>query len=150
MGHKLSHRQSKGWQTDTRRHGHIDRRRPKLTSGKNRAQHILYASVDWVIIGTLGTNFSIPAKLTLDISTSPIESRVTWHLFFGEISMKILWFPFKKMHLKILSAKHWPFRSGLNVLEWLSKVSANQGRCYMCNVYSHWLRPQSLSYRSMD
>ena len=35
---------------------------------------------------------------------------------FSEILIEIITFSFKKMHLKVLSAKHWPFCHGFNVL----------------------------------
>ena len=33
--------------------------------------------------------------------------------------------------------------SGSVFLLWLSKVSANERRCYICNIFSHWLGPCS-------
>ena len=54
-------------------------------------QAIIWTNVGLLLIGPLGTNFS-------------------------EILIKILTFSFKKMHLKVLSAKRRPFCLGLNVL----------------------------------
>ena len=39
-----------------------------------------------------------------------------WETNFNEILIKILIFPFKKMRLKVSSAKWWPFCLGLNML----------------------------------
>ena len=44
--------------------------------------------------------------------TGPLETNV------GEILIEIRAFSFKKMHLKLLSAKWQPFRLGLNVLKY--------------------------------
>ena len=33
---------------------------------------------------------------------------------------------------------HWPL--GCSFYLWLSKVSTNERRCYLCNIFSHWLR----------
>ena len=54
-------------------------------------QAIIWTNADLLLIGLLGTNFN-------------------------EICIKILTFSFKKMRLKMLSAKLQPFCLGLNVL----------------------------------
>ena len=54
-------------------------------------QAFIWTNARLLLIGPLGTNFS-------------------------EILIEILTFPFKKMHLKMLSAKRGPFCLGLNVL----------------------------------
>ena len=56
-----------------------------------RRQAIIWTSVGILLIAPLGTNF-------------------------GEILIEILTFSFKKMHLKVSSAKRQPFCLGLNVL----------------------------------
>ena len=56
---------------------------------------------------------------------------------FSEILIEILTFSFKKMHLKMPSAKSWPFCLGLNVFKQL------QMRCYS-SVYG-----QSDIYRQL-
>ena len=33
---------------------------------------------------------------------------------------------------------------------WLSMVSANERKCYICNILPHWLRPCSTTYRQQD
>ena len=63
-----------------------------------RRQAIIWTSAGILLIGPLGTNFS-------------------------EISIKILIFSFKKMHLKVSSGKWRPFCLGLNVL--INKASVN-------------------------
>ena len=57
----------------------------------DRCQAIIWTNPGILLIGHLGTNFS-------------------------EISIEILTFSFKKMRLKVSSAKRWPFCLGLNVL----------------------------------
>ena len=56
----------------------------------DRHQAIIWTNAGLLLIGPLGTNFS-------------------------EILIEILTFSFKKMHLKVSSAKRWPFCLGLNV-----------------------------------
>ena len=56
-----------------------------------RRQAIIWTNAGILLIGPLGTNFS-------------------------EILIEILTFSFKKMRLKVSSAKRWPFCPGLNVL----------------------------------
>ena len=41
----------------------------------------------------------------------------------------------------------WVQDSGPIFYLWLSKVLANERRCYKCNIFSHWLRPCSAIYR---
>ena len=60
----------------------------------DRRQAIIWTNAGILLIGSLGTNFS-------------------------EISIEILTFSFKKMHLKVSSAKRRPFCLGLNVLNCL-------------------------------
>ena len=64
-----------------------------LDNGLSPSQHhaIIWTSAGILLIWTLGTNFS-------------------------EILIKIITFSFKKMHLKVLSAKQQPFCRSLNVL----------------------------------
>ena len=57
----------------------------------DRRQAIIWTNAGLLLIGPLGTNFS-------------------------EILIEILTFSFKKMRLKVSSAKRWPFCLGLNVL----------------------------------
>ena len=57
----------------------------------DRRQAIIWTNAGILLIGPLGTNFS-------------------------EILIEILTFPFKKMRLKVSSAKRWPFCLGLNVI----------------------------------
>ena len=59
-----------------------------------RCQAIIWASAGILLIGPLGANFS-------------------------QISIEILTFSFKKMRLKVSSAKRQPFCLGLNGLKWL-------------------------------
>ena len=62
----------------------------------DRRQAIIWTNTGLLLIGPFGTNFS-------------------------EIFIEILIFSFKKMRLKVSSAKRWPFCLGLNVLKlWLS------------------------------
>ena len=80
-------------------------------------QAITWNNADLLSIGPLGTNFS-------------------------EIWPKIQNFSFIKMYLKMSSAKWRPFCPGRDELNlWLSKVLANDRRRYICNIFSHWLRP---------
>ena len=58
---------------------------------RDRRQAIIWTSAGILLIGPLGTNFS---KILIEIPA----------------------FSFKKMHLKVLSAKQRPFCLGLNVL----------------------------------
>ena len=76
-----------------------------------RRQAIIWTNAGLLLIGPLGTNFS-------------------------EILIEILTFSFKKMRLKVSSAKRRPFCLGLNVLRnpWL-------------HIYINWV---SLIYASMD
>ena len=62
-----------------------------------RRQAIIWTNAGILLIGPLGTNFS-------------------------EISIRIQTFSFKKMHLKMSSAKWRPFRLGLNVLRLCSSL----------------------------
>ena len=64
----------------------------------DRRQAIIWTNAGLLLIGPLGTNFS-------------------------EISIEILIFSFKKMHLKVSSAKWCPFRLGLNVLTHWGRVT---------------------------
>ena len=84
---------------------------------------------------------------------------------FNDTSIEIHTFSFKKIHLKLSSGKWRPFCLGLNVLTriwcrqtwihclylYLVKVLANGRkkvigrRRYICDVFSHWLRPCCLS-----
>ena len=57
----------------------------------DRRQAIIWTNAGLMLIRPLGTNFS-------------------------EISIKLLTYSFKKMRLKVSSAKRWPFCLGLNVL----------------------------------
>ena len=59
----------------------------------DRRQAIIWTNDGLLLIGPLGTNFS-------------------------EISIEILTFSFKKMRLKVSSAKRWPFCLSLNVLKY--------------------------------
>ena len=63
----------------------------------DRRQAIIWTNAGILLIGPLGTNFS-------------------------EILMEILTFSFKKMHLKVSSAKRRPFCLGLNVLRLIYKI----------------------------
>ena len=65
-----------------------------------RHQTIIWTNAGILLIGPLGTNFS-------------------------EILIQIQTFSFKKMHLKISSAKRRPFCLGLNVLDKLSTARTN-------------------------
>ena len=40
--------------------------------------------------------------------------------------------------------------SGCHCYLWLSKALANERRCYICNVFSHWLIPCSAIDRKQD
>ena len=51
---------------------------------------------------------------------------------FDEISIKIKKFSFKKMHMKILSAKRWPLYPGLNVLQCHLENSGHFVQSSMC------------------
>ena len=73
-----------------------------------RRQAIIWTNDGILLIWTIGTNFS-------------------------EISSEIHAFSFKKMHLKMESAKWRPFCHGLNVLmHWILKLPVHQEAC-------HWL-----------
>ena len=67
----------------------------------DRRQAIIWTNAGILLIGPLGTNFS-------------------------EISIEILTFSFKKMRLKVSSAKRWPFCLGLNVL--INTIDRTQAR----------------------
>ena len=71
----------------------------------HRRQAIIWTNAGLLLIGCLGTNYS-------------------------EILIEILTFLFKKMRLKVSSAKRWPFCLGLNVLS-----------CY-CHLLWHGLVPK--------
>ena len=78
---------------------HICVNNPTITGSDNglspsRRQAIIWTNARLLLIETLGTNFS-------------------------EILIEILTFSFKKMRLKVSSAKRWPFCLGLNVLRWV-------------------------------
>ena len=80
------------------------------------AKWCIYASVDWIIIGSdnglslikhqaiIWTNYDI-------LQIRPKATR------FNEILFGIQKFSFKTMHFNISSAKWWPFCFGLNVLK---------------------------------
>ena len=72
-----------------------------------RRQAIICTNAGILLIGPLGTNIS-------------------------EMLIEILIFSFKKMHLKITSAKWWPFYLSLNVLMWLECMHAKRVRQF------HW------------
>ena len=77
-----------------------------------RRQAIIWTNAEILLIGPLGTNFS-------------------------EILIGIQKFPFKKMHLKMSSAKWRPFSLGLNVL---TSVAATVHFCIQCsfiNLYNY-------------
>ena len=62
---------------------------------------------------------------------------------FSEILIAIHIFSFKKMHLKMSSAKRWPFCLGLNVLKirfwYVDRISARKGlRIYRHMILSWW------------
>ena len=70
-----------------------------------RRQAIIWTNAGILLIGPLGTNFS-------------------------EILIKILTFSFKKMRLKVSSAKRRPFCLVLNVLTDIILFSVSQGACF--------------------
>ena len=70
-------------------------------------QAIIRTNAGISLIGPLGTNFS-------------------------EILIEILTFSFKKMRLKVSSAKRWPFCPGLNVL-----ISPAHLLCFLVSNYCH-------------
>ena len=86
-----------------------------------RRQAIIWTNAGILLIGPLGTNFS-------------------------EILIKIITFSFKKMYLKMSSAKRQPFCLGLNVLTWWNQVSMvkdmtlyNQYKdCYSHSMLVQW------------
>ena len=55
------------------------------------------------------------------VTNGDILSVVLLEISFSELSVKTTKFSLKKTHLRMLSAKWWPFCSGLNVL--MSKIS---------------------------
>ena len=65
-----------------------------------------------------------------------------WPLWtnFNEIGIKIQQLPFTKMSLKMLSAKRWPFCSGLNVLIWSSFQLHRSRRSSGKPLHIGWLR----------
>ena len=79
----------------------------------DRRQAIIWTNAGLLLIGPLATNF-------------------------GEILIEILTFSFKKIRLKVSSAKRRPFCLGLNVLNHESEVSANERSRYVCNFIYHW------------
>ena len=86
----------------------------------DRRQAIIWTNAGLLLIGPLGTNFS-------------------------KISIEILTFSFKKMHLKLSSAKRRPFCLGLNVLRSLALVyKENQtlpaASPANIHVFMDWLR----------
>ena len=87
----------------------------------SRRQGIIRTNAGILLIRPLGTNFS-------------------------EFLVEILIFSFKKMRLKVSSAKRRPFCLGLNELinvasQFMrSKVLSNERRHYIRDVFSHWLR----------
>ena len=77
------------------------------------------------------------------IKPLPILMLTFWHSDhgnnLGEIWIKISEFPFKKIYLKILSAKWWSFCCGFNVLMWHFRG------CKLGSLLSNWvntLRPR--------
>ena len=84
----------------------------------DRRQAIIWTNAGLLLIGPLGTNFN-------------------------EILIEILTFAFKKMRLKVSSAKRRPFCLGFNVLneQRLSNVTnAHMRSCQheQCAIYYHW------------
>ena len=80
----------------------------------DRRQAIIWTNAGLFLIGPLGTNFS-------------------------EILIEILTFSFKKMHLKVSSAKRRPFCLGLNVLSTTKHNTKKRERCY--SWYTLWNNP---------
>ena len=83
-------------------------------------QAIISANAGILLIQTLGTNFS-------------------------EILSEILTFSFKKMHLKMLSAKWWQFPLGLSVLTRLSYWSLVV-KPLVCDILLYWTLAVSIYY----
>ena len=90
-----------------------------------RRQAIIWTNAGILLIGPLGTNFI-------------------------EILVGVQTFSFKKMHLKMSSAKWRPFCPGLNVLRWvqllthtlnpiLAKVTPVSKRCHSLYLLSGWI-----------
>ena len=77
-----------------------------------RRQAIIGTNAGILLIGSVGINFS-------------------------EIFIEIHTFSFRKMHLKMSSAKLRPFCLGLNVLRW-SLLKHTYSRLIVCNIYA-WL-----------
>ena len=76
-----------------------------------RRQAIIWTNAEILLIGPLGTNFS-------------------------EILIAIETFSFKKMHLKISSAKWRPFCLGLNVLNHCLQHNQSTQRLWICSSYA--------------
>ena len=55
-------------------------------------------------------------------------------------SIEIYALSFTKIHWKLSSGKWRPFCLGLNVL-------TNEGRCHICSIFIHWLRPYLVRWR---
>ena len=77
-----------------------------------RRQAIIWTIAGILLIGPLGTNFS-------------------------EILIKILTFSFKKMRLKVSSAKRRPFCLGLNELTKITAWRSNPTHVFMWHVITH-------------
>ena len=85
-------------------------------------QAIIWTNAEILLIGPLETNFS-------------------------EISIESITFSFKKMHLKMLSGKWWPFRLGLNVLNGNNFLEIrSRWICILTSTFSmrayYWLQSQ--------
>ena len=90
----------------------------------DRRQAIIWTNVGLLLIGALGTNFS-------------------------EILIEILTFSFKKMRLKVSSAKWRPFCLGLNVLNGVTELGHlhHLNRC--CRKFKIWIKMRPLSLWQM-
>ena len=85
-----------------------------------RRQAIIWTNAGILLIGPLGTNFS-------------------------EFLIKIQTFSFKKMRLKVSSAKRWPFCLGLNVLtHWPLRFDGN----FECIVFKFFQQNSNLGTHS--
>ena len=104
-----------------------------------RRQAIIWTNDGILLIGPLGTNFSVFLLKIYTFSFMKMHLKMSsgkWRPFcLGlNVLIEIHAFSFKKMHLKILSAKWWPFCLNLNMvnLKTLEFSPVNQIHIFQC------------------
>ena len=90
----------------------------------DRRQAIIWTNTGVLLIGPLGTNFT-------------------------KISIEILTFSFKKMRLKVSSAKRWPFCLGLNVLIKQMQSNPNHRSAPGGPIFYSWWRHQLETFSAL-